>query len=119
VEPAPPVQHPAPEEPDGRLGWHGSYAVSSHPANYFALLVFVLSPIMSVRWAAVGLVTLVYMFVGSAHEDRRLLAAYGDRYRQYRAQVPQCFVPIRRYVARFIPWFAAYRPLTSPRTSRN
>lgn len=87
ISPPSVVQHPLPE---GACldGWTGTFRLSSHPNNYLVVLLYWLSPVMTVKWASVGLVTAVYMVLGSLHEDRRLLAAYGDRYRCYRATVP-------------------------------
>jgi hypothetical protein len=87
IGPTPVVQHPL---PDGECmsGWTGTFRLSSHPNNYLVLFLYWLSPVMTVKWAAIGAVTAVYMVVGSLHEDQRLLAAYGERYRCYRARVP-------------------------------
>src|SRR4029079_6192550 len=84
----PPVaQHPLPEG-DCLEGWTGTFRLSSHPNNYLLLILYCRSPGMTVKWASVGVVTALYMVLGSLHEDRRLLAAYGERYRCYRALVP-------------------------------
>ena len=87
IGPPPVVQHPL---PDGACleGWTGTFRLSSHPNNYLVLFLYWLSPVMTVKWAAIGVVTVAYMVVGSLHEDQRLLAAYGERYRCYRAKVP-------------------------------
>lgn len=87
ISPPPVVQHPLPEG-DCLDGWTGTFRLSSHPNNYLVLFLYWLSPVMTVKWATVGLVTAVYMVLGSLHEDRRLVAAYGDRYRCYRSNVP-------------------------------
>lgn len=87
ISTTPVAQHPT---PDGECldGWRGMFRLSSHPNNYLVLFLYWLSPVMTLKWASVGLVTSIYMVLGSIHEDRRLLAAYGDRYRCYRARVP-------------------------------
>ncbi len=87
ISATPVAQHPT---PDGECldGWRGTFRLSSHPNNYLVLFLYWLSPVMTMKWASVGLVTTVYMVLGSIHEDHRLLAAYGERYRCYRAKVP-------------------------------
>jgi protein-S-isoprenylcysteine O-methyltransferase Ste14 len=87
ISPTPVVQHPLPEG-DCLEGWTGTFRLSSHPNNYLVLLLYWLSPVMTVKWASVGAVTAAYRVLGSLHEDHRLLAAYGERYRCYRAKVP-------------------------------
>jgi hypothetical protein len=87
INPAPVAQHPLPTD-ECLEGWTGTFRLSSHPNNYLVVFLYWLSPVMTVKWATVGLVTAVYMVLGSLHEDRRLLAAYGERYRCYRARVP-------------------------------
>lgn len=88
----PPVaQHPLPEG-ECMEGWRGAFRLSSHPNNYLVILLWWLSPVMTIKWAAIGLVTVIYMVVGSMHEDHRLLNAYGDRYACYRTQVAHWFM---------------------------
>jgi hypothetical protein len=87
ISPPPVAQHPLPSD-DCLDGWTGTFRLSSHPNNYLVLILYWLSPVMTVKWASIGLVTAVYMVLGSLHEDRRLLAAYGERYRCYRERVP-------------------------------
>jgi hypothetical protein len=87
ISPPPVAQHPLPEG-ECLDGWTGTFRLSSHPNNYLVLFLYWLSPVMTVKWASIGVVTAVYMVLGSLHEDHRLLAAYGERYRCYRAKVP-------------------------------
>lgn len=93
VQPTPEAQHPAPQS-EAKLGWHGPYQFSSHPANYFVLPTFWLSPVMSARWLGVGIATTLYMVLGSLHEDARLQDAYGERYARYRREVPHVRVAV-------------------------
>jgi len=93
VQPPPAAQHPAPRNSD-ELGWHGPYRLSSHPTNYFVLPAYWLSPVMTVKWAAIGLATTLYMVLGSIHEDARLHDVYGERFARYRAHVPHFLFPI-------------------------
>ena len=90
----PPVvaQHP---DPDGdELGWGGPFRLCRHPNNVFPLLAWWLSPTMTVKWAAVGAGAAVYMLLGSWHEERRLAAAYGERFARYRREVPRLLLPL-------------------------
>lgn len=85
VDPAPEAQHPRPRLPSDDLGWHGPYRLSSHPANLLVLPAYWLVPRMTPKWLAVASAVTVYMTLGSLHEDARLRAAYGARFRRYHA----------------------------------
>ncbi len=45
---------------------------------------------------AFGAGTALYMLLGSWHEERRLMAAYGQRFVQYRQEVPHLLLPVVR-----------------------
>lgn len=96
ITPSAVVQHPLPEPGAADLGWTGPYRLSRHPLNYFVLLAYWLSPVMTVKWAALGGVTAVYMVLGSKHEGHRLLLTYGDRYRRYRQEAPHFLIHLGR-----------------------
>ncbi|MDP9378887.1 MAG: hypothetical protein M3Q29_01825 [Chloroflexota bacterium] len=96
ISPTPVAQHPLPREGSDDVGWTGPYRLSRHPSNYFVILGFWLSPVMTLKWGAFGLVTAVYMFLGSRHEGWRLTQAYGERYLRYRERVPHFPLPFGR-----------------------
>ena len=87
IERPPVAQHPLPDG-DALEGWGGAFRFSSHPNNYLVLFLYWLSPVMTIKWAAIGLVTIIYMIIGSMHEDARLTNAYGEAYTRYRQRVP-------------------------------
>lgn len=93
LRPAVVAQHPLPAGDD--LGWRGPFRLSRHPNNSLPLLAWWLSPTMTVKWASVGATAALSMLLGSLHEERRLLAAYGDRFRRYQAEVPHALAPFR------------------------
>lgn len=94
IRPTPVAQHPLPK--GGRIRWRGPYRLSRHPLNYFVLVAYWLSPVMTLKWAVVGLVGSVHIVLGSKHEGHRLRLAYGEEYERYRRQVPHAFVPFSR-----------------------
>ncbi len=85
------AQHPLPEGAD--LEWRGPFRLSRHPNNYFPLIAWWLSPVMTVKWATVGVGAAIYMVLGSLHEERRLALAYGQRFRHYQRQVSHLLDP--------------------------
>jgi protein-S-isoprenylcysteine O-methyltransferase Ste14 len=55
---------------------------------YLAGLVAVWARPLDAPGLAVNLVLTAYFFLGSWHEERRLVAAFGRAYRDYRRRVP-------------------------------
>lgn len=83
--------------PDGSLTVAGPYLWSRHPLNFCGIPIFWLTPHMTTRRLAFNLVSSAYFMLGSMHEEARLAAAYGERYRQYqRGDVPFFWPSARR-----------------------
>ena len=78
----PEAQGPALDE-HGRLRVGGAFLRSRHPLNLAPLPVFWLNPRMTRNLALFSAIATAYLWLGSLHEERRLLAAYGDAYRRY------------------------------------
>jgi protein-S-isoprenylcysteine O-methyltransferase Ste14 len=78
----------------------GFYCYVRHPIYSFSLLLLWLTPAMTVNLLTVYVLTTLYFYVGSLHEERRLLAEFGEAYRDYQQQVPRliprpgrCYAP--------------------------
>jgi methanethiol S-methyltransferase len=78
----PEAQGPALGE-DGRLKLGGAFLRSRHPLNLAPLPILWLNPRMTRNLAVFSAIATVYFWIGSVHEERRLLAAYGETYRRY------------------------------------
>lgn len=76
------AQGPAVDE-QGRLKVGGAFLRSRHPLNLAPLPILWLNPRMTRNLAVFSAVATAYFWIGSLHEERRLLAAYGDAYRPY------------------------------------
>jgi methanethiol S-methyltransferase len=88
VPPEPEAQGPAPDD-NGALSASGPFAWSRHPLNFWPLPIFWLNPRMTANLLAFSTAATLYLIVGSAHEEARLKAAYGDQYIIYqRSRVP-------------------------------
>ena len=66
-------------------GW---YAIVRHPLYLLAILFCVSNPVMTSRWLTLTLFSIAYMLAGALLEERRLVARFGDRYRDYQERVP-------------------------------
>jgi hypothetical protein len=78
----PEAQGPALDE-HGRLKIGGAFLRSRHPLNLAPLPILWLNPRMTRNLAVFSAIATAYFWVGSFHEERRLLAAYADAYRPY------------------------------------
>jgi methanethiol S-methyltransferase len=85
--PEPEAQGP-PLADDGEMVTAGPFSVVRHPANLAAPALLLLDPHMTERKLTVAVLAAAYGYVGSVHEERRLLRAYGDAYARYRRRVP-------------------------------
>lgn len=75
---------PLPEEP---LQIKGVYALVRHPLYLFSLMLIWPIPTMPESLFAFNLASTVYFVIGSLFEERRLIEAYGDVYRNYQQRV--------------------------------
>jgi protein-S-isoprenylcysteine O-methyltransferase Ste14 len=72
----------------------GTYRVVRHPLYFFSLLLIWFTPIMTLSMLLFNLVATAYFWIGSGYEEKRLAAAFGDRYEAYRKRVPR-LIPIK------------------------
>jgi protein-S-isoprenylcysteine O-methyltransferase Ste14 len=77
----------------GGLTDGGAFQWSRHPLNLAALPLFWLTPHMTTRRLAFNLAATLYLLLGSLHEERRLVRAYGERYEAYRRSGVPFFFP--------------------------
>jgi methanethiol S-methyltransferase len=83
----PEAQGPAPG-PTGDLGIVGPFRFTRHPANWGPVPVVLLFPHMTVNRATLAVLSVVYLVLGSVHEERRLRVAYGPAYERYQQRAP-------------------------------
>jgi protein-S-isoprenylcysteine O-methyltransferase Ste14 len=78
----------------------GFYCWVRHPLYLFSMVILWLNPDMTVNLLTFYSLVTLYFAIGSLHEERRLLAEFGDAYRDYQRQVPwmipipgRCYAP--------------------------
>jgi len=85
--PEPEAQGP-PIGTDGEIDASGTFRFTRHPSNLGAMGFFLLWPRMTVNRATLAALVALYVALGSAHEEQRLRAAYGQAFERYRQRVP-------------------------------
>jgi protein-S-isoprenylcysteine O-methyltransferase Ste14 len=78
---------------NGEMKATGPFRISRHPLNFAMIPALWLMPRMTVNLAAFNCVVTVYLIVGSAHEEERLRATYGQAYIDYQRSGVNFFVP--------------------------
>jgi protein-S-isoprenylcysteine O-methyltransferase Ste14 len=73
----------------GSLEVRSFYCYVRHPNYLFSILLLWLTPSMTVNLLTVYILTTLYFYLGSFHEERRLLAEFGAAYQDYQQQVPR------------------------------
>lgn len=76
-----------------RLNTAGVYGWVRHPLYFFSLVLLWLTPVMTTNVLAFNLGATLYFWVGSIYEERKLVAEFGEVYRQHQRRVP-----------RLLPW---------------
>ncbi|MBI5418835.1 MAG: isoprenylcysteine carboxylmethyltransferase family protein [Deltaproteobacteria bacterium] len=85
---------PAADGSNDRLFTEKAYSIVRHPL-YLGISVFLaFSPAQSVNTFVSTIMIVLYFYVGTFFEERRLLRKFGEAYRDYQRKVPR-FLPLR------------------------
>ncbi len=71
----------------------GPFRYSRHPLNLLPVPFLWLSPKMTDRRLAFAIMSTLYFWLGSKHEEARLIRAYGEAYRSYQTSGVGFFLP--------------------------
>jgi methanethiol S-methyltransferase len=72
---------------EGGLRTTGAYGIVRHPLYTLGLCMLWLIPVMTVGLLGFACGLTLYILIGSTLEERRLVAEFGDEYRQYQKRV--------------------------------
>jgi protein-S-isoprenylcysteine O-methyltransferase Ste14 len=81
----------------GPLQVRGLYCYVRHPSYFFSLLVIWFTPLMTANLLALYALFTLYFYVGSLHEESRLVAEFGEAYKEYQRHVPRLIPRLRRW----------------------
>jgi protein-S-isoprenylcysteine O-methyltransferase Ste14 len=84
-----------PEE-GGPLQVRGLYRYVRHPSYFFSLVVIWLTPVMTANLLVLYALFTAYFYIGSIHEESRLVAEFGAAYEEYQRYVPRLIPRLRR-----------------------
>jgi protein-S-isoprenylcysteine O-methyltransferase Ste14 len=79
----------APPEDPPRLCTGKSYGIVRHPLYLGCIAVIAFQPDQTVVSSASSVAAILYFWIGTFHEESRLVEAFGDEYREYRRRVPR------------------------------
>jgi protein-S-isoprenylcysteine O-methyltransferase Ste14 len=89
-----PLQLAGPRSSEAELlNPHGIYCWMRDPFLLSGFLIIWLTPFMTTNILILYAMVTIYLYLGSLHWEKRLLAQFGDEYRDYQRRVP-----------RMVPW---------------
>ncbi len=69
----------------------GAFKFVRHPIYFFSILFLGFRPTMSLFYLVMFVCIVVYFYIGSIYEERKLVELFGDEYREYQKRVPRLF----------------------------
>lgn len=81
------------------LSFSGPYRYTRHPVYLFVILFLGLRPTMDLFYLTFFLMIVVYFYIGSVYEERKMVTHFGDDYVKYQNAVPRIFpaIPLKPY----------------------
>lgn len=69
----------------------GAFKIVRHPIYLFSILFLGFRPTMSLFYFVLFICIVIYFYVGSIYEERKLVEKFGDEYMEYQKRVPRLF----------------------------
>lgn len=87
-----------PETPEATpLNIRGIYQYIRDPFLLSGLVTLLLTPFMTVNLLIIYFFTAIYLYLGSLHWERRLVAQFGDEYLEYQKRVHRIIPNLNKY----------------------
>lgn len=78
---------------NGKMKATGPFLTSRHPLNFGMLPILWSMPRMTVNLLTFNIIMTLYLIIGSIHEEKRLIEAYGEAYLDYQESGVNFLVP--------------------------
>jgi protein-S-isoprenylcysteine O-methyltransferase Ste14 len=72
----------------------GTYKYMRHPLYFFSIMFLLFRPVMDLFYLTCLICIIIYFYVGSYYEEKRLVEKFGEDYINYRKVVPR-FFPVK------------------------
>jgi protein-S-isoprenylcysteine O-methyltransferase Ste14 len=69
----------------------GAFKFVRHPIYFFSILFLGFRPTMSLFYLVIFVCIVIYFYIGSIYEERKLVELFSDEYREYQKRVPRLF----------------------------
>ncbi len=74
----------------------GPYRYSRHPLYFFSIVFLVFRPVMDLFYLTALICIILYFYIGSFYEEKKLVEVFGEEYKEYKKYVPSIF-PLRLF----------------------
>lgn len=82
-------RQPETSDEQSELSVAGPYKLSRHPLYLFSIIWLVFRPQMSLFYLLLVIAAIVYFFIGSMYEEKKLISRFGNKYVAYSKSVPR------------------------------
>ncbi len=69
----------------------GPYKYSRHPVYFFSITFLMFRPVMDLFYLTFFVCTVIYFYIGSYYEEKKLVRQFGEVYETYKKSVPRIF----------------------------
>ncbi len=77
----------------------GLYSFMRHPVYFFSILFLLFRPYMDLNYFVIFICLVIYFYIGSIYEEKKLVEKFGDKYIRYQETVPR-IVPFKTILRR-------------------
>ena len=74
----------------------GAYRFMRHPLYFFSIMFLLFRPVMDIFYLTCLICIIIYFYIGSYYEEKRLIEKFGEEYIKYKKEVPGIF-PVKFY----------------------